>query len=349
MSGRSQATPLPPSSSGPFRWPPWYRALKRFERPDAWAAAWQVANTLIPYLVLWALMIRSVHGGYPYAVTLLLAVPAAGLLVRLFILFHDCAHDSFFGSKAANTVLGYVCGALVFTPLEDWRFTHLKHHGTYANLDARGVGDITTLTLEEYRSAPRAARLRYRLYRNPLVLFGVGPLFHFLVRQRWPSRAVSRRARRSVWITNALAAGIAAGAAATIGFRTYLLIQVPVLWLAGAGGVWLFYVQHQFEGVYWARRRDWNPLRAAFDGSSFYDLPPVLRWFSGNIGYHFIHHLRPRIPNYRLKACYEAIPELRSKKPLTLRESLRTPRLKLWDEERQRLVGFPPLLDDLLG
>lgn len=340
------AESLPPART-PFRWPDWFGRLKRFQRPDAWTAGWQVVNTLGPYLALWALMAATVERGYPYAVTLALAVPAAGLLVRVFILFHDCVHDSFFPWKAANTVLGYLCGTLVFTPLEDWRFTHLKHHGTYANLDARGVGDITTLTVEEYRALPRGQRLRYRLYRNPLVLFVIGPLFHFLIRQRWPSRAVSRKARRSVWITDALLAAILVGAWWTVGLRTYLLVQLPVIWLAGAGGVWLFYVQHQFPGVYWARRPDWSPLRAAFEGSSFYDLPPLLRWLSGNIGYHFIHHLRPRIPNYRLRACYEAVPELREKKPLGIRESLSTIRLKLWDEANGRLVGFPPLREDL--
>jgi omega-6 fatty acid desaturase (delta-12 desaturase) len=302
-----------------------------------------MADTFIPYVILWYLMIRSIQLGYPYAVTLMLAVPAAGLLVRIFILFHDCVHSSFFASSRANTVLGYVCGTLVFTPLEDWRFTHLRHHATFANLDARGVGDVTTLTVTEYVNSPWAKRLRYRLYRNPLVLFGVGPLFYFLVRQRWPSRAVSKKARRSVHITTLAVIGTALAVTLTIGLKTYLLIQLPVLWLAGVGGVWLFYVQHQFEGVYWARREAWDPLRAALGGCSFYKLPEILRWFSGSIGLHFIHHLRSRIPNYNLKPCYDAVPELQAKEPLALRKSLSSSKLKLWAEELRTLVGFPVL------
>jgi len=332
-----------PLGSPPYRWPDWYRELKRFEARDRRKAGWQLADTLIPYLLLWVLMVRSIQLGVPYAWTLLLAVPAGALLVRIFILFHDCVHSSFFASTKANTVVGYLCGTLVFTPLEDWRFTHLRHHATYANLDARGVGDITTLTVAEYVKSPWPKRLQYRLYRNPLVLFGVGPLYYFLIQQRWPSRAVSKLARRSVLFTNLLVAAVALTAAWTIGFKTYLLVQLPVLGLGGAGGIWLFYVQHQFAGVYWARKEDWDPLRAAVDGSSFYNLPAVLGWFSGSIGIHFLHHLRARIPNYNLKRCYEAIPELHAKEPLTLRQSLESPRLKLWDEERQALVGFSDL------
>lgn len=339
----SENPPRIPLGSPPYRWPDWYRELKKFERRDWRKAAWQIADTLIPYLALWYLMIRSIQLGYPYAMTLVLAVPAGGLLVRIFILFHDCVHSSFFASATANTVLGYVCGTLVLTPFEDWRFTHLRHHATYANLDARGVGDITTMTVTEYVNSPWPKRLRYRLYRNPLVLFGVGPLFYFLVRQRWPSRAVSKKARRSVLFTNFLVAGVVLTAVGAIGLKTYLLVQLPILWLGGAGGIWLFYVQHQFEGVYWARKGAWDPLRAAVDGSSFYKLPEILRWFSGSIGLHFIHHLGSRIPNYNLKSCYDAVPELQAKEPLTLRKSLSSPRLKLWDEESRKLVGFPVL------
>ncbi|MBE0618927.1 MAG: fatty acid desaturase [Proteobacteria bacterium] len=332
-----------PLGAPPYRWPNWYRCLKSFEARDTRKAVSQLADTFLPYLLFWYLMVRSIQLQYPYALTLVLAVPAGGLLVRIFILFHDCVHSSLFAATKANTLVGYLCGTLVFTPLEDWRFIHLRHHATYANLDARGVGDITTLTVGEYVRLPWARRLKYRLYRNPLVLFGVGPLFYFLVRQRWPSRAVSKVARRSVLFTNLLVAGVVLTAAGTIGLKTYLLVQLPVLWLAGAGGIWLFYVQHQFDGVYWARKGAWDPLRAAVDGSSFYQLPAVLRWFSGSIGIHFLHHLRSRIPNYNLQPCYDAIPELHAKEPLTLRQSLASPRLKLWDEERQALVGFSDL------
>jgi omega-6 fatty acid desaturase (delta-12 desaturase) len=285
-------------------------------------------------------MILSVRSGYPYALTLALAVAAAAFLVRLFILFHDCVHGSLFSGKGMNTFFGYGLGVLVFTPFEDWRFSHLRHHASYANLDARGFGDIWTLTRKEYDASPKALQFCYRLYRNPAVLIGFGALFSFVLRYRLPNRKTKRKERMSVLLTNLLLSGVMIAAVWMIGWRTYLLIQLPVLWMAGAAGVWLFYVQHQFEGVYWARKGEWVGLRAAMEGSSFYQLPAVLRWFSGSIGYHHVHHLGPRIPNYRLKACYEAVPALQTKTPLSIRKSLASARLKVWDEERGELVGF---------
>lgn len=285
-------------------------------------------------------MVLSIRQGYPYSVTLGLAFVAALFLVRIFIIFHDCVHGALFAKQGLNTFFGHTLGLLVFTPFEDWRFSHLRHHASYADLDARGFGDIWTLTKAEYEEASAATRLSYRLYRNPAVLFGLGALFSFLLRYRLPTRKAKRRERASVLFTNLLIIAVVFLAASTIGWRTYLLIQLPVVWIAGAVGVWLFYVQHQFEGVYWARRRDWNALRAAMEGSSFYMLPMVLRWFSANIGFHHIHHLNSRIPNYRLKECYEAIPALREKPALTIRKSLSAIRLKLWDEKSLKLVGF---------
>lgn len=323
------------------RWPAWHAALSLYRGRSTWKAGWQVINTVLPYGVVWLLMIRTLQRGAPYALTLALAVVAAAFLVRLFILFHDCVHGSLFVSKRANTFFGHCFGVLVFTPFEDWRFSHLRHHATYANLDARGFGDIWTLTRAEYENASKAKQLGYRLYRSPAVLFGLGALFCFALRYRLPTETAKRREHMSVLFTNLLLAGVALLAAWALGWRTYLLIQLPVIWMAGAAGVWLFYVQHQFDGVYWARKGEWDALRAAMEGSSFYDLPPVLRWLSGNIGYHHVHHLGPRIPNYRLKECYDAIPALRAKPPLTLRRSPACVRLKVWDEERKALVGFP--------
>jgi acyl-lipid omega-6 desaturase (Delta-12 desaturase) len=323
-----------------YAWPPWYGALTKFQEKSLPKAVWQLVSTFIPYFSLWYLMVLTIRLGYPYPVTLALALPAAALLTRIFIFFHDCVHGSFFASARANTILGYVCGLLVFTPLEDWRFSHFLHHATYANLDARGYGDVSLMTVKEYRSSSRRQRIGYRLYRSALVLFGLGPVFHFVFYQRFPTWNTGRAERRSVIMTNLGIAALALGAVWTIGWKTFLLVQVPVLWLAGTAGVWLFYVQHQFEGVYWARTDQWDPLRAALEGCSFYRLPAVLRWITGNIGYHFIHHLQEGIPNYHLKACYDAVPQLRHKPPLTLRQSLACARLKLWDEDRQRLVGF---------
>lgn len=322
-------------------WPEWHAALFDYRESDTLKATWQLLNTLIPYAGCWTLMILSEQRGYPYAVTLAWAVVAAAFLVRLFILFHDCVHGSLFKRKGANTLFGYLLGVLLFTPFEDWRFSHLRHHASYANLDARGFGDIWTLTRSEYSHATKAKQLCYRIYRSPAGLIGLGALVSFMLRYRLPTRKSTRKERMSVVLTNLLILGVIVLAELTIGWRTYLSIQLPVVWMAGAVGVWLFYVQHQFKGVYWSRKGEWDAVRAAMEGSSFYQLPPLLRWFSSNIGYHHVHHLTPRIPNYRLKACYDAIPALQAKKPLTLRDSFASLRLKLWDEERKELVGFP--------
>ena len=304
-------------------------------------ASWQLLNTLVPYFYIWYLMVRSIQLGYSYAWTLILAIPAAAFLVRLFILFNDCVHNSFLKSKSANTFFGYFLGVLVFTSFEDWRFTHLRHHGTYANLDSRGFGDIWTMTVKEYENSPTMKKNRYRLYRNPFFLVGLGAIFNFLFYNRIPDLRVKRKERMGVILTNLLILAVALTAAGIIGWRAYLLIQLPVLWMAGGAGIWLFYVQHQFEGGYWARKNEWDPLRAAMEGSSFYNLPTILRWFSGNIGYHHVHHLNPMIPNYHLKKCSDSIPELRAKESLTIRKSLHCHRLKLWDEKLQKMVAFP--------
>jgi acyl-lipid omega-6 desaturase (Delta-12 desaturase) len=324
-----------------YAWPAWYGALTRFQEKSLGKAIWQLLDTFIPYLFLWYLMIRTIKLGYSYLLTLALALPAAAFLARIFIFFHDCVHGSFFASDRANTIVGYLCGILVFTPLEDWRFSHFLHHATFANLDARGYGDISLMTVDEYKNSSRRRRIGYRLYRNTFILFILGPVFHFFLNQRFPTWNTGRAEHRSVIVTNLGIAAFVLAAVWTIGWKTYLLVQVPVLWLAGMAGIWLFYVQHQFEGVYWARTGKWDPLRAAFEGSSFYKLPTVLRWFTGSIGYHFVHHLQYGIPNYHLKACYDAVPELHRKRPLTIRKSLSSPRFKLWDEDLQQLVGFP--------
>ncbi|MDL0433634.1 fatty acid desaturase [Marinobacter sp. TBZ242] len=322
-------------------WPDARPALKQYRTPSLGKAIWQLINTLVPYAGLWYLMILSIRHDVSYLWTLALSVVAAAFLVRLFILFHDCVHGSLLPSTRANTWVGRLLGVLVFTPFDDWRLSHLRHHVSYANLDTRGFGDIWTLTLREYNELPRLKRWLYRLYRNPVVLLGFGAIFNFLLSNRLPSKKVQRKERKSVVFTNLAIVGVFLIAAQTIGWQTYLLIQLPVLWFAGMGGIWLFYVQHQFEGGYWARKGEWDALRAAMEGSSYYQLPTILRWFSANIGYHHIHHLNARIPNYRLPECYNEVSAVREKEPLTLRQSLHSFRLKLWDESQQKMVAFP--------
>ena len=320
-----------------------YAALAKYEKPDRRRAIVQLVDTLVPYFGLWAVMIALVRGGFPYGWTLALAVIAGGFAVRIFIIFHDCCHGSFFASRRANTILGFVTGIITFTPYEAWQQPHAIHHATVGDLDRRGVGDIPTMTVDEYRAAPWRTRLLYRLLRNPFVLFVLGPPALFVVYQRLPHPNSGKRERRSTWWTDLALAAVVAAAIATIGLRTYLLIQIPVMAVAGVAGTWLFYVQHQFPGVYWARHESWDAYRASIEGSSYYKLPKLLQWVTGNIGIHHIHHLRPRIPNYHLQRAYDETPATHVPHPLTLFESLKCARLQLWDEAGGRLIGFGAL------
>ncbi|TVQ96936.1 MAG: fatty acid desaturase [Spirochaetaceae bacterium] len=314
--------------------------LKPFEKPSRARAWWQLANTLVPYLGLLVLMFFSIRTGQPYWLTLLLAVPAGAFLLRLFIMFHDCCHGSFLPSQAAMRTVGSALGVLAFTPYGEWRHSHGVHHSTAGNLDRRGIGDVWTMTVQEYEEASRWTRLKYRVYRHPLAMFGIGPLALFIVFQRIVPGHAKKRQIRSVHLTNLAIVGIVSVAWLTIGLPTYLAIQLPVMAVAGAAGIWLFYVQHQFDPSYWARTDDWESLDAALHGSSYYKLPAILRWFSANIGLHHIHHLRPRIPNYNLPAALKAFPQLELSEPLTIGRSVRSVHLNLWDEARGRLVSF---------
>jgi omega-6 fatty acid desaturase (delta-12 desaturase) len=288
-------------------------------------------------------MLYTVRQGYPYWVTLALAVVAGGILVRVFILFHDCCHGSFFASRRANTILGYVAGIVTFTPFEDWRYAHNVHHATAGDLDRRGVGDIRTMTKEEYLAAPTGRRLAYRIYRNPFVLFGPGSALLFLFIQRFSSRGAGKRERDSVLITNLALLVIVALASLTIGFKTYLLIQLPIILMAGTFGLWLFYLQHQFENAYWARHDGWDPLAVALHGSSYLKLPKILQWFTSNIGLHHIHHIRPNIPNYNLQQCHDDVAALHTIKAVTIRTSFSLLRLALYDETQKKLISFRSL------
>ena len=318
--------------------PAWKAIVARYQKPSVGRGVWQIVNTLVPYAALWYLMYLSLSVSWWLVVPL--AVLAAGFLVRVFIIHHDCGHGSFFKSRRANDILGFVTGVLTFTPYYHWRWEHALHHSTAGDLDRRGMGDIWTLTVQEYLESSRWQRFAYRLARNPVVLFLIAPLFMFLVKHRFPKADASPRERDSVHWANLAILGIAAGLTWIFGLKAYLLIQLMVTGIAGTAGVWLFYVQHQFDGVYWERGDEWDYAMAALKGSSFYKLPKVLQWFSGNIGFHHIHHLSPRIPNYHLEKCHDAEPLFQTVKPLTLFASFKSFTFRLWDEQRRRLVGY---------
>jgi omega-6 fatty acid desaturase (delta-12 desaturase) len=298
---------------------------------------------VLPYGALWALMLFTVRNGYPYWLTALLMALAGGMLVRVFILFHDCCHGSLFTSRRANRIVGYLTGVLTFTPFDDWKFAHNLHHASAGNLNRRGIGDIKTMTKEEYLAASRRKRLAYRIYRHPLILFGPGAALLFLVFQRFHSKNAGKRERASVVYTNLTLLIIGAVASATIGLQTYLTIQLPVLLIAGSSGLWLFYVQHQFSDVYWARHERWDPLRVALEGSSYLKLPRILQWLTSNIGLHHVHHLKPQIPNYNLQRCHNEIPEFQAVTPITLWTSAKLLGLALYDEAEAKLIGFRAL------
>jgi omega-6 fatty acid desaturase (delta-12 desaturase) len=319
----------------------WKAIVAKYQKPAAWRGIWQLVNTLVPYAGLWVLMYFT--RGVSYWLTIPLAILAGGFLVRLFIIFHDCGHGSFFKSRVANDIVGTIMGVLTFTPYYHWRWEHSIHHSTSGDLDRRGTGDVWTLTVQEYLEASRWKRFAYRLARNPVILFIIAPSFLFLIRERFPSSKAPLRERLSVYINNAGILLVAAGMSRIFGLEAYVLLQVIPVMVAGSAGVWLFYVQHQFEGVYWERRENWDYVTAALKGSSFYKLPKILQWFSGNIGFHHIHHLSPRIPNYHLEECHKAEPLFQTVKPVTLLSSLKSFTFRLWDEQRQKLIGYRAL------
>jgi omega-6 fatty acid desaturase (delta-12 desaturase) len=312
--------------------------VARFQAASVWRARWQLINSFLPYVLLWFAMDRALI--VSYWLMLPIAILAAGFLVRIFIIFHDCGHGSFFESKRANNVTGALAGVLLLTPYRHWRWQHALHHGTAGDLDRRGSGDIWTLTVQEYLRSTRWRRLSYRLARNPIVLFVIAPLYVFAVHHRFAASMAPTRERQSVRRTNWALLGYTLLMSAAIGLKAFLLIQLTVSAIAGALGLWLFYVQHQFEGAFWARGADWNYTAAALQGSSFYKLPRILQWFTGNIGFHHIHHLSPRIPNYHLQQCHEADPFFSTIKPVTLLASLKFLTYRLWDEQRKVFVGF---------
>jgi acyl-lipid omega-6 desaturase (Delta-12 desaturase) len=318
----------------------WQGIVSNYAYPETWRSLWQVFNSVIPFCVMWYLMYRSLAVGY--WLTLLLAVPTAGFMVRCFILFHDCCHGSFFRTIRANDRLGLVLGVLVLTPFYQWKHSHAIHHATAGDLDRRGVGDVYTMTVDEYMAAPWYKKLGYRIMRSPMILFTVGSFIVFTVTHRFFERNAGKRERSSVIWTNIAIAAVVGWMILEVGWAAFLLVEIPILLIACSAGVWLFYVQHNFDPTYWERHADWEFFNAGMDGSSFYKLPKVLQWFTGNIGFHHIHHLSPRIPNYKLEACHNENPMFQIE-PLTFTESLRSLFFRLWDEKEKALVGWSAL------
>jgi omega-6 fatty acid desaturase (delta-12 desaturase) len=317
----------------------WRAVIARYQHPDVRRSVTQLLTTLVPLAAMLYLMYLALSRSY--WLMLLLAVPTAGLIVRTFIIMHDCGHGSFLPSKRWNNLVGWVTGVLTLTPYGEWTHEHAIHHATAGDLDRRGHGDIATLTVDEYLALGTWKRLRYRLYRHPLVVLLLGPAY-VMIFQRIPGRYTSSGASRnaSVWSTNLGIAIVVTALALIIGLQSVLLVYLPSAYLAASAGVYLFFVQHQFDGGYWERHANWDYATAAVSGSSYLKLPRVLQWFTGNIGLHHIHHLSPRVPNYTLQRAYDENPLFQRAHTFTLAQSVGFLRLALWDEQQKRLIRF---------
>jgi acyl-lipid omega-6 desaturase (Delta-12 desaturase) len=324
--------PIPLEPSG------WSQTLAPYARSNPRRSALDIVTSVVPYIALWAAMYLSLS--VSYLLTLALAIPTAGFAIRSFIVFHDCTHGSFMRSKRANAWVGTTVGLLVFQCFRSWKLEHAIHHATAGDLDRRGIGDVDTMTVAEYESKGRLGRLPYRLFRNPLVMFGIGPFVAMLIVPRIPEKGARPRIRNSVLATNAALIVLIGGLCWLIGWREFLEVQLPVLLISGATGIWLFYVQHQFEDVYWESADDWSYADAALRGSSYLKLPKVLQFFTGNIGLHHVHHLSARIPNYNLQRAHDENPIFHDVPVLSLVDGLRAVRLKLYDEDQGRMVTW---------
>lgn len=328
----------------------WKPIVSSFAKPNLPKSIWQLINTVGLYVLLWvAMWFCTRPESTNWWLTIPMAIIAGAVLVRVFIICHDCGHGAFFKNQKANHITGFITGALAFTPYFHWRNEHNIHHAHNGNLTKRGIGDIWTMTVKEYMEADSKKRFSYKLGRNPFVIFLIGPLFTFVIQHRIPVNTYKKREVLSVWQTN-----IALVLSATIlillfGWQAYLIIQLTIITVAATAGVWLFYVQHQFEDTYWEHGDDWDFFTAAIKGSSFYKLPKVLQWFSGNIGYHHIHHLSAKIPNYHLEECHESHPMFQQQKPLTLWQSFKCVNYRLWDEENRRLITFKEFKKEFLN
>lgn len=316
----------------------WRESLTTFQKSDTKKGIWQIINTVVPFLGLWILAYLSLSISIWLGIAI--AVAASGFFMRLFIIFHDCCHHSFFKSRRANEIVGIITGVLTFFPYHQWKYEHSVHHATSGNLERRGTGDMWTVTVNEYRQLSLMKRVVYRVYRNPVIMFGVGPFHLFLNQYRFNRKGAGRKERVNTHVTNLALLVILTGLSFILGWKGVLLVEGPILYVAGVLGIWLFYVQHQFERSYFERPDNWDFVSAALQGSSFYHLPRVLQWLTGNIGYHHVHHLGPRIPNYRLQEAHEKTDLFRTVPSVTLVSSLRALRYRLWDEDSHQFVRF---------
>ncbi|HCW76768.1 MAG TPA: fatty acid desaturase [Candidatus Marinimicrobia bacterium] len=327
----------------------WKSLISKYQSPSRWRSIWQINNTAVPFFILWFLMVLSLD--WSYWITLVLAFPTGGFLIRLFIFQHDCGHGSFFKSKRANTWVGLGCSLITFFPYHYWRKSHALHHATAGNLDSRGIGDVYTMTDQEYLMAGKWKKLKYRVFRNPLVLFLVGPTLLILFFNRFhnPTKPELKNVRSSVYWTNLAVALLIGSMMWLIGWKAFLAVEIPIMLIAFTCGTWLFYIQHQYENTYWSHDGSWDFAQAALKGSSYYRLPRVFQWFTGNIGFHHIHHLSPRIPNYYLEKCHRENPQFSKGVTLTFRSGLKSLFLRLWDEQEQKLISFRYLKKRQLG
>ncbi len=318
----------------------WNELLSPYYGPDRRRSIVQLTVTASAFVGLWLATFWSL--GVGYWLTLLLALPTAGFLMRLFMIQHDCGHGSFFKSQKVANAVGFVIGVLTLTPYHYWRKTHAYHHAHSGDLDFRGFGDIDTKTLREYMALPKNQRLAYRVYRNPLILFLIGPLFHFIVKHRYPWDIPHswKREWGSVWWTNVALVSVLVVAWLTIGLVPFLMVQVPITLFSASLGVWLFYVQHQYETTYWYDHPQWDYFEAGLHGSSHLVLPKPLQWLTANIGLHHVHHISARIPNYKLPECLAATPELQNATRITVAQGIKTMALALWDEKHEELIRF---------
>ncbi|PFF87433.1 fatty acid desaturase [Bacillus cereus] len=299
---------------------------------------WQLINTVVPFIVLWYLAYKSLSVSYWLA--LVPSLLAAGFMTRIFIIFHDCTHYSFFKSRRANRIVGTCMGVLTLFPFDQWGHEHSIHHATSGNLDKRGTGDIWTLTVDEYVAAPFRLRLAYRLYRNPFVMFGLGPIYVFLLKNRFNRKGARQKERMNTYLTNIIIVALIAILCWAIGWQSFLLVHGTIFLIAGSVGIWLFYVQHTFEDSYFEEDKDWEYVKAAVEGSSFYKLPKILQFLTGNIGFHHVHHLSPRVPNYKLEEAHNNTLPLKNVPTITLATSLQSLRFRLWDEQSNNFVSF---------